>query len=161
MALSAAFQRVEQEFKRLSDQLAAGQINREQYDAALRDLMIQDAQGRYWTIGANTGKWYVNDGTQWVEAAPPQEPNLTAVLPPTPPAPPPAASVPPTPVAPRAYAVPPSIAPAPPKKSNTARNIAIVIAVILVLCLCLCLVCAFSGVAQNILDTIVRAYLRQ
>ena len=28
-------------------------------------------EGRYWTIGANTGKWYINDGSNWAEAEPP------------------------------------------------------------------------------------------
>jgi hypothetical protein len=28
-------------------------------------------EGRYWMLGADSGKWYVHDGQTWVEAAPP------------------------------------------------------------------------------------------
>jgi hypothetical protein len=33
--------------------------------------MLQDAQGRWWMLGPDTGKWHVHDGTTWVEAQPP------------------------------------------------------------------------------------------
>jgi len=60
----------EEQFFSLKGQLAAGRITQQQFDAALKQLMIQDAQGRYWMIGADTGKWYVHDGQTWVEANP-------------------------------------------------------------------------------------------
>jgi hypothetical protein len=64
------FQRTEDEYFRLKGQLAAGRITREQFDAALKNLMVQDAQGRWWMMGADSGKWYVSDGQNWVEANP-------------------------------------------------------------------------------------------
>jgi flagellar basal body-associated protein FliL len=78
--------------------------------------MVQDAQGRYWALGTESGKWNVHDGTKWIEAdpfasaaaanAPPPRPTdlperarvsparpAPTVTPPTPtPAPPPARS---------------------------------------------------------------------
>lgn len=148
MATRADFQRIEGEFKRLTDQLTAGQITREQFDAALKSLMIQDEQGRYWTIGANTGKWYVNTGTQWVEAAPPEEPAGDALIPPAAPVP---SAVPLSPAAAQpVMAATPQYAPAAPKRSNTTRWIAVGCAVILVLCICLILLaCVLSGLAQG------------
>jgi len=65
------FKNVEDEFFRLKGQVAAGRITQPQFEAALKDLMVQDAQSRYWMIGADTGKWYVHDGKSWVEAQPP------------------------------------------------------------------------------------------
>jgi len=41
---------------------------------ALLNLLVEH-EGRYWSIGANTGKWYVNDGSNWVEAEPPDVPS--------------------------------------------------------------------------------------
>ncbi len=69
--LDLGFQKVEDEYLRLKGQFALGRITSEQFDAALKELMVQDAQGRYWLIGADSGKWYMHDGTDWVEAQPP------------------------------------------------------------------------------------------
>ncbi|MBI5305454.1 MAG: PD40 domain-containing protein [Chloroflexi bacterium] len=62
------FQRAEDEYFRLKGQLATGRITQEQFDAAVKELLIQDAQKRYWMLGPDSGKWYVHDGTTWVEA---------------------------------------------------------------------------------------------
>lgn len=68
---SDRFRQAEEKFYQLKGQLSTGRITQEQFDAALKDLMIQDAQGRYWMLGADTGKWYLHDGQRWVEAQPP------------------------------------------------------------------------------------------
>lgn len=47
-----------------------GRITESQFDAALRDLALQDTQGTYWMIGANTGAWYYFDGTNWLPGDP-------------------------------------------------------------------------------------------
>lgn len=65
-----SFSKVEDQFFLLKGQLETGRITREQFDAALRNLMIQDGQGRYWMIGADSGKWYVHNGKTWVESNP-------------------------------------------------------------------------------------------
>ena len=57
------FRRAEDEYFRLKGQLAAGRITPEQFEAALKNLMLQDAQGRWWMLGPDTGKWHVHDGT--------------------------------------------------------------------------------------------------
>lgn len=64
------FKQAEDEYFRLKGKLAAGRITRQEFENALEGLMIQDEQGRYWMLGAETGKWHVHDGTSWVEAAP-------------------------------------------------------------------------------------------
>jgi tetratricopeptide (TPR) repeat protein len=65
------FQKAEDQYFLLKGQLASGRITKQQFDAALKDLMVQDAQGRYWMLGADNGIWYVHDGKQWTEALPP------------------------------------------------------------------------------------------
>ncbi len=65
-----AFKKVEDEYFRLKGMESAGRMSHEQFEAALKDLMTQDAQGRYWMIGVDTGKWYMYDGQTWVEAMP-------------------------------------------------------------------------------------------
>ncbi len=64
------FQKAEDQYYVLLGQLSTGRITRAQFDAAVKSLMIQDAQGRHWTIGADSGKWYMHDGRAWVEASP-------------------------------------------------------------------------------------------
>ena len=71
MPLSEPFQRVENDYYRLRGQLAAGRLTAEEFDRALKELMIRDAQGRYWTVGAESGEWYASDGGAWVKAQPP------------------------------------------------------------------------------------------
>ncbi len=76
------FRQAEDEYLRLKGQLAAGRITREQFDAALKQLMIPDAQGRHWMIGPDSGKWYVHDGQNWVEAQPPSVGGYVPAAPP-------------------------------------------------------------------------------
>ncbi len=64
------FNQVEDQYFRLKGQLTSGRITREQLESALKDMMIQDAQGRYWMLGVDDAKWYVNDGSNWIETAP-------------------------------------------------------------------------------------------
>lgn len=65
------FTRVEDEYFGLRGRLSSGLITQEQFEAALKELVVQDDQGRYWMVGADTGQWYVNDGQTWVPAQPP------------------------------------------------------------------------------------------
>lgn len=87
-------QRAQDEYFRLKGQLATGRITPEQFNSALNALSFQDAQGRRWKLGADDGKWYVLQGTQWVEGVPPQgQPVIPSSLPErgaSPSAPPPA-----------------------------------------------------------------------
>lgn len=69
--LDPRFQKAEDEYFKLKGQLGAGRITQEQFEAKLKDAMVQDDQGRYWIIGVDSGKWYVSDGENWVEGNPP------------------------------------------------------------------------------------------
>ncbi len=65
------FKKAEDDYFRLKGQLAAGRITQSQFEAGLKDLMVQDEQGQYWMLGVESAKWYVHDGKNWVEAQPP------------------------------------------------------------------------------------------
>jgi hypothetical protein len=51
--MNNSFPQVEDEYFKLKGKLATGRITQAEFDAALKALMIQDAQGRYWTLGAD------------------------------------------------------------------------------------------------------------
>jgi hypothetical protein len=67
---NADFQRAQDEYFRLRGLLVVGRITTAQFEAQLRELMVQDARGRYWILGADSGKWFVHDGNNWVEGQP-------------------------------------------------------------------------------------------
>ncbi len=64
------FRHVEEEYYKLRGRFSVGRLSESEFDAALHDLVIQDPQGQYWMIGANTGNWYFYDGADWVEGNP-------------------------------------------------------------------------------------------
>lgn len=81
------FAEVDRRYQELKMQFDAGDLAAEEFDEALRALMLQDEQGRWWAKARESGQWYFYDaGTQrWALALPP-----TVAPPPPPPPPPPA-----------------------------------------------------------------------
>jgi|Deesub1362A_J573_1020465.scaffolds.fasta_scaffold00061_22 hypothetical protein len=65
------FAEVEREFQLLRRQYRLRLISPEEYKQRLKQLRIKDSQGRCWTLGARSGKWYYYNGEKWVEAQPP------------------------------------------------------------------------------------------
>ncbi len=65
------FKNVEKEFERLRDKFRQKEISDSDFKKRLRELRLQDKEGHFWTIGAQTGKWYYFDGNDWIEAKPP------------------------------------------------------------------------------------------
>ena len=64
------FRDLHSRYEELREQFDAGEINEEEFKEELESLQLKDEQGRYWTIGAQTGKWYFYDGRRWVEETP-------------------------------------------------------------------------------------------
>src|SRR5262245_44389283 len=54
----------------LRGQFDTGRISQQQFEEKLRAQMVQDARGRYWMLGADSGKWYFYDGQNWVQGDP-------------------------------------------------------------------------------------------
>ncbi len=69
--LQEKFKEIENEFHSLREKYRQGDISEQEYKESLRKLRLNDQEGRCWTIGARSGKWYYFDGKKWVEAKPP------------------------------------------------------------------------------------------
>ena len=72
------FKSVQNQYAMLKAQLDSGRMSREQFEGALRPLMFQDAQGHYWMIGVDSGRWHVYDGQKWVQSDPPESDTTTS-----------------------------------------------------------------------------------
>jgi len=68
---SVHFQNIENEFSTLRRAYFQGRISEREFKDRLKKLRFKDKQGRCWTIGARTGKWYFYNGSAWVESRPP------------------------------------------------------------------------------------------
>lgn len=66
------FREVENAVQSLRQQFAQGRITRGQLEAELRRLMVLDDQGRWWTLGVDSSRWYRYDGREWIPDTPPQ-----------------------------------------------------------------------------------------
>jgi predicted RNA-binding Zn-ribbon protein involved in translation (DUF1610 family) len=65
------FKNVEKEFQLLKDEFNRKRLSEPDFKKKLKELRLQDKDGRFWTIGAQTGKWYYFDGNDWIESKPP------------------------------------------------------------------------------------------
>ncbi|MCI0714472.1 MAG: transglycosylase domain-containing protein [Chloroflexi bacterium] len=66
------FRHVEEAVTALRQQYANGQMTRQQLETQLKQLVIMDEQGRWWTIGVDSNRWYRYDGREWIPDTPPQ-----------------------------------------------------------------------------------------
>ncbi len=74
------FQDAEKTYKDLRTQHAAGKLSDADFEAKVGELRMQDAQGRWWQLGVQTGEWYMHDGQKWNKAKPPM-PSAAATSP--------------------------------------------------------------------------------
>jgi len=71
--MSSSFKDVETAFRSLRRQFREKEISRREFIDRLKKLRLRDSQGRFWMIGAQSGKWYYFDGQDWVLSDPPPE----------------------------------------------------------------------------------------
>ncbi len=71
--MSSQFKEVETAFQTLRRQFRDKEISRREFIDRLKKLRLRDSQGRFWMIGAQSGKWYYFDGRDWVPSDPPAE----------------------------------------------------------------------------------------
>jgi len=64
------FAQAEERFNQLHAAYRAGKLDDQAYESELRKLVLQDASGGYWMLGAESGDWYRFDGQEWVAADP-------------------------------------------------------------------------------------------
>lgn len=65
------FREIEQEFQQLKRKYRQNKISEREFKDSLKALRLKDGKGRYWTLGARTGKWYYYDKNRWIESHPP------------------------------------------------------------------------------------------
>jgi hypothetical protein len=61
---------VEKAFVKLKGKFRRGKISRQKFVDGLKKLRFMDNEGRFWMIGARSGKWYFFEGKDWVESDP-------------------------------------------------------------------------------------------
>ena len=67
------FQSVQEAFDSLKKLFQNGEISRQGFIDEMKKLRLKDDQGRYWMIGAQSGKWYYFDGKDWLQSEPPSQ----------------------------------------------------------------------------------------
>jgi len=65
------FKDLENTFEELRRKFRKKEIPREEFIAQLKELRLKDDEGRFWMIGAQSGKWYYYDGKNWIHSNPP------------------------------------------------------------------------------------------
>lgn len=65
------FREVDRRYAELKWQYDARDLTNKEFDAELRRLMVQDDEGRWWAKSRESGRWYYNDGNDWVASTPP------------------------------------------------------------------------------------------
>src|SRR5512143_1624731 len=83
------FQEAEKAYQDLRAQYSAGKLSNTDFEAEVSKLKVQDADGRWWQLGVQSGDWYVHDGQKWSKSRPPVQAPVAAQ-----PAAPPEAAVP-------------------------------------------------------------------
>jgi hypothetical protein len=63
------FSEVESRLRTLRTDYQSGAVDQATYQAEMKKLMVQDEEGRYWTLTEDG--WYCYDGQRWVSADPP------------------------------------------------------------------------------------------
>lgn len=99
--LKINFQDVDRRYDGLKQQYDNGSLSDEEFDAQLKQMMVQDDEGRWWAKSRQTGDWNYYDGNTWVRDTPPE---TKTVQKPPPVQPPP---VQPPPVQPSPVQLPP------------------------------------------------------
>jgi len=65
------FEEIESRFQELKKKFKQKKISEREFRYQLKKLRLDAPDGRCWTIGARSGKWYYFDGDKWIEADPP------------------------------------------------------------------------------------------
>jgi hypothetical protein len=73
------FRETEEAFALLRQKFNDRRISQREFVDALKQLRIKDEEGRFWVIGAQSGKWYAFEGGEWVEAKPPSQMERKAI----------------------------------------------------------------------------------
>jgi len=67
------FREAEATYSLLREKFQDKRISPQEFSDSLKQLRIKDEDGRFWVIGAQSGKWYAFENGEWVEAKPPSQ----------------------------------------------------------------------------------------
>jgi hypothetical protein len=73
------FREAEAAFSLLRAKFKEKKISQQEFADSLKQLRIKDDEGRFWVIGAQSGKWYAFENGEWVEAKPPSQMERKAI----------------------------------------------------------------------------------
>jgi hypothetical protein len=73
------FREAEATFSLLREKFEQQKISPQEFADSLKQLRIKDDEGRFWVIGAQSGKWYAFENGEWVEAKPPSQMEKKAI----------------------------------------------------------------------------------
>jgi hypothetical protein len=73
------YKEIEEAFEEIKKQFHKGQVSRQEFIDQMKKLRIKDDKGRFWMIGAQTGKWYFFDGKDWIQSDPPTQKEKMAI----------------------------------------------------------------------------------
>lgn len=73
------FREAEANFALLREQFQAQKLTPQEFADSLRQLRIKDDDGRFWVIGAESGKWYAYENGEWLERKPPSQMEKKAI----------------------------------------------------------------------------------
>jgi hypothetical protein len=73
------FREAEATFSHLREKFDQQKISPQEFSDSLKQLRIKDDEGRFWVIGAQSGKWYAFENGEWVEAKPPSQMEKKAI----------------------------------------------------------------------------------
>jgi hypothetical protein len=65
------FQEADRQYVEIKRRHEAGELAQEEFDDQVKQLMVQDEEGRWWAKSRTTGDWHYHDGTAWVKGTPP------------------------------------------------------------------------------------------
>ena len=64
------FQQSEDVYFMHRGRLDSGRITREQFESAVRGIMVEDTQGRFWGLSQASGTWHLYERGNWVQSDP-------------------------------------------------------------------------------------------
>lgn len=73
------FREAEATFSLLREKFQEKKISPQEFADSLKQLRIKDEEGRFWVIGARSGKWYAFENGEWIEAMPPSQMEKKAI----------------------------------------------------------------------------------
>jgi LysM repeat protein len=79
------FAEAETRYRDLEAQLRQGELAEDEFLAQVAQLLVEDDEGRQWTISARNGRWLLHDGRGWVYAEPPSGSTAAPAAPEVPP----------------------------------------------------------------------------